>query len=163
LVWLLWFLSPSLRCASSPSVLITFPSFPPDSIGRFYLIGGCDGASGERSYFTELAREIKKTPDGVILTLGCGKFRVMDEDLGDIKGVPRVLDIGQCNDSYGAVKIASALADAFKTDVNGLPLSFMVSWFEQKAISVLLTLLHLKIKGRCWRDGVLCAFVLVGI
>lgn len=116
-------------------------------IGHFYLIGGCDGAHGERSYFTDLAREIAKRDDGVVLSLGCGKFRVMDELPGDIKGVPKYLDVGQCNDSYGAVKIASALAEAFKTDVNGLPLSFMVSWFEQKAVAVLLTLLHLNVKG----------------
>ncbi|MCK5728042.1 MAG: hydroxylamine reductase, partial [Methylococcales bacterium] len=83
----------------------------------------------------------------VILTLGCGKYRFHEQDFGDIGGIPRLLDVGQCNDTYSAIKIASALAEAFETDVNNLPLSFMVSWFEQKAVAILLTLLSLGIRG----------------
>jgi hydroxylamine reductase len=114
-------------------------------ISHFFLIGGCDGSEGERSYFTDLA---KASPDdSILLTLGCGKFRLNNLDLGDIQGIPRVLDMGQCNDSYSAIQVALALADAFETDVNGLPLSFAVSWFEQKAVAVLLTLLHLNVKN----------------
>jgi hydroxylamine reductase len=116
-------------------------------IKHFFLIGGCDGSEGERNYYKELAQ---KTPeDTVILTLGCGKYRFNKLDLGVVPntGIPRVLDMGQCNDSYGAVVVASALADAFGTDVNGLPLSFAVSWFEQKAVAVLLTLLHLNVQN----------------
>jgi hydroxylamine reductase len=113
-------------------------------ISHFFLIGGCDGSEGERSYFRDVA---KLTPDNsVILTLACGKYRFNDLDFGDIGGIPRMLDMGQCNDSYGAIQVAVALANAFKTDVNQLPLSFVVSWFEQKAVAVLLTLLHLGIK-----------------
>ncbi|MCK5897607.1 MAG: hydroxylamine reductase [Methylococcales bacterium] len=115
------------------------------AISHFFLIGGCDGAAPGRNYYTELA---EKTPDdSVILTLGCGKYRFHEQDFGDIGGIPRVLDIGQCNDTYSAIKIASALAEAFETDVNSLPLSFMVSWFEQKAVAILLTLLSLGIRG----------------
>lgn len=116
-------------------------------IDHFYLIGGCDGNESERSYFRDLA--LASSPKSVILTLGCGKYRVNNLDLGLIPevGLPRVLDMGQCNDSYGAVVVASELAKAFGTDVNGLPLSFAVSWFEQKAVAVLLTLLHLGVKN----------------
>ena len=113
-------------------------------IRHFYLIGGCDGAKPGRNYYTEFAEEAPK--DTVILTLACGKYRFNKLDLGEIDGLPRVLDCGQCNDAYSAIRIASALADAFKTDVNGLPLSLIISWYEQKAVCVLLTLLHLGIK-----------------
>jgi hydroxylamine reductase len=115
------------------------------AIKHFFLIGGCDGAAPGRNYYTELA---EKTPDdSVILTLGCGKYRFHEQEFGDIGGIPRVLDLGQCNDTYSAIQIASALASAFETDINSLPLSFMVSWFEQKAVAILLTLLSLGIRG----------------
>lgn len=115
------------------------------AIEHFYLIGGCDGSEKERSYFTDVAN--LTTDKDIILTLGCGKYRFNKLNFGDIGGIPRVLDIGQCNDSYGAIQIAIALAGAFECDVNELPLSFYVSWLEQKAVAVLLTLLHLGIKG----------------
>jgi hydroxylamine reductase len=116
-------------------------------ISRFFFIGGCDGTEGERSYFTKLAKASPK--DSVILTAGCGKYRINHLKLGELgeTGLPRVLDMGQCNDSYGAVKVALALAQAFETDVNGLPLSLAVSWFEQKAVAVLLTLLHFNVRN----------------
>jgi len=114
-------------------------------IKRFMLIGGCDGAIGGRNYFTEMAA--KAPQDWMILTLGCGKFRLTDLDLGEVAGLPRLLDMGQCNDSYSAVRVAMALADAFGTDVNGLPLSLVISWYEQKAVCVLLALLFLGVKG----------------
>jgi hydroxylamine reductase len=114
------------------------------TIKHFFLIGGCDGARPGRNYFSEIAQ---KTPnDTIILTLACGKYRFNKLDLGKIGDLPRVLDIGQCNDTYGAVKIALALADAFNCGVNDLPLSIILSWYEQKAVSVLLTLLSLGIK-----------------
>ncbi|MFP3903778.1 MAG: hydroxylamine reductase [Armatimonadota bacterium] len=113
-------------------------------IRHFFLIGGCDGAKPGRSYYTDFA---KATPDDtVILTLACGKYRFNKLDFGDIGGIPRLLDIGQCNDAYSAVVIAQALAEAFDTDVNGLPLSFILSWFEQKAVAILLTLFYLGIE-----------------
>jgi hydroxylamine reductase len=115
------------------------------AIRRFLLVGGCDGARPGRSYYTELARLAPQ--DTLILTLGCGKFRFHDLDLGEIGGFPRVLDMGQCNDAYSAIKVALALADAFGCGVNDLPLSIALSWFEQKAVGVLLALLHLGIKG----------------
>jgi hydroxylamine reductase len=115
------------------------------AIKHFFLIGGCDGAEGERNYFKDMALNAPK--DTVILTLACGKYRFNKYDFGDIGGIPRLLDVGQCNDAYSAIQIASGLAKAFNTDVNGLPLSFIVSWFEQKAVAVLLTLLHLGIKN----------------
>jgi len=114
-------------------------------IRHFFLIGGCDGAKPGRNYYTELAKQVPQ--DCVILTLACGKFRFNKLDFGDIGGIPRLLDIGQCNDSYSAIKIALALADAFGTDVNGLPLSMILSWYEQKAVCILLTLLHLGVKN----------------
>ncbi len=115
------------------------------AISHFFLIGGCDGAAPGRNYYSDFA---EMTPDdSVILTLGCGKFRFYDQDFGNIGGIPRLLDIGQCNDAYSAIQIASALADAFDCDVNQLPLSLMISWFEQKAVAVLLSLLSLGIKG----------------
>jgi len=114
-------------------------------IKHLFLVGGCDGAKSGRNYYTELAENIPK--DCVILTLACGKYRFNKLDFGDIGGIPRLLDIGQCNDAYSAIKIALALADAFETDVNSLPLSMILSWFEQKAVAILLTLLHLGIKN----------------
>ena len=114
-------------------------------IRHFFLIGGCDGAKPGRNYYTELAEKVPN--DCVILTVACGKYRFNKLDFGDIGGIPRLLDVGQCNDAYSAVKIALALADAFKTDVNGLPLSLVLSWFEQKAVAILLSLLHLGIKN----------------
>ncbi len=114
-------------------------------IRHFFLVGGCDGAAPGRNYYTELAEQ---TPnDCVILTLGCGKYRFHEQDFGNIGGIPRLLDIGQCNDAYSAIQIASALANAFDCEVNELPLSMMISWFEQKAVAVLLALLSLRIKG----------------
>ena len=113
-------------------------------IRHFFLVGGCDGAKPGRSYYTEFAEKAPK--DTVILTLACGKFRFFDKDLGDIGGIPRLLDVGQCNDAYSAVKIATALADAFDCGVNDLPLSMILSWYEQKACAILLTLLYLGIQ-----------------
>lgn len=115
------------------------------AIRRFLLVGGCDGAKPGRNYYTELAEKAPK--DTVILTLACGKFRINHLDLGDIGGIPRLLDIGQCNDAYSAVTIAQALAQAFDCDVNDLPLSLVLSWYEQKAVAILLSLLSLDIKG----------------
>ncbi len=114
-------------------------------ISHFYLIGGCDGAKPGRNYYTELALSVPQ--DAVILTLACGKYRFNKLDFGDIGGIPRLLDVGQCNDSYSAIQIALALADAFECDVNSLPLSIILSWYEQKAVAVLLTLLYLGIKN----------------
>ena len=115
------------------------------AIRHFFLVGGCDGARPGRNYYTEF---VKQTPaDTVVLTLACGKFRFNDLDLGTIGGLPRLMDVGQCNDAYGAVKIALALADAFGCGVNDLPLSLVLSWYEQKAVCILLTLLHLGIKN----------------
>ncbi len=114
-------------------------------IKHFYLVGGCDGAESGRNYFTQLAQQAPQ--ESVILTLGCGKFRIRDYDYGTVAGLPRLLDMGQCNDAYGAIKVASALADAFECGVNDLPLTLAISWFEQKAVAVLLTLLHLGVKG----------------
>jgi hydroxylamine reductase len=115
------------------------------AIRHFFLVGGCDGAKPGRNYYTEFAEQVPQ--DCMILTLACGKYRFNKLDFGDIGGIPRLLDIGQCNDAYSAIKIASALADAFECGVNDLPLSMMISWFEQKATAVLLTLLALGIKG----------------
>jgi hydroxylamine reductase len=115
------------------------------AIRHFFLIGGCDGAKPGRNYYTEFAQAVPK--DCVILTLACGKYRFNKLDFGDIGGIPRLLDVGQCNDAYSAIQIASALAGVFKTDVNGLPLSFILSWYEQKACCILLTLLHLGVKN----------------
>jgi hydroxylamine reductase len=114
-------------------------------IKHFFLIGGCDGGKSGRNYYTDLALSTPK--DTVILTLACGKYRFNKHEFGDINGIPRLLDIGQCNDAYSAIQIAAALANAFETDVNGLPLSFVISWYEQKAVAILLTLLHLGIKN----------------
>ncbi|WP_449240913.1 hydroxylamine reductase [Desulfoscipio gibsoniae] len=115
------------------------------AIKHFFLVGGCDGARPSRSYYAEF---VEKTPqDSIVLTLACGKFKFFDKKLGDIGGIPRLLDIGQCNDAYSAIQIAVALANAFKCGVNDLPLSMIISWYEQKAVAILLTLLHLGIKG----------------
>ena len=112
---------------------------------HFFLVGGCDGAKPGRNYYTEF---VEKAPaDCVVLTLACGKFRFFDKNLGDIGGIPRLLDVGQCNDAYSAFQIAVALAGAFEYDVNDLPLSFILSWYEQKAVVILLTLFHLGIKN----------------
>jgi hydroxylamine reductase len=113
-------------------------------IRHFFLIGGCDGARSGRNYYTDLARMVPD--DCVILTLACGKYRFNKLDFGQVAGIPRLLDVGQCNDAYSAVLIAQALADAFETDVNGLPLSLVLSWYEQKAVAILLTLLHLGVR-----------------
>ncbi|RUM42396.1 MAG: hydroxylamine reductase [Desulfocapsa sp.] len=114
------------------------------AIRHFFLLGGCDGAKPGRNYFTEMAEEIPS--DCLILTLACGKFRFFDKDLGDIGGIPRLLDVGQCNDAYSAIQIAVALAGAFECGVNDLPLSFVLSWYEQKAVVILLSLFSLGIK-----------------
>jgi hydroxylamine reductase len=115
------------------------------AVSRFYVIGGCDGAEPGRNYFKEYAEATP--PDSFILTLGCGKYRINDHDYGRLLGFPRLLDMGQCNDAYGAIQVALALAKAFGCGVNELPLSLAISWFEQKAVAVLLTLLSLNVKG----------------
>ena len=115
------------------------------AIKHFFLVGGCDGAKPGRNYYTDFVAGTP--PDTVVLTLACGKYRFNKMELGDIGGIPRLLDVGQCNDAYSAIRIAAALADAFGTDVNGLPLSMVLSWYEQKAVCILLTLLHLGIKN----------------
>lgn len=115
------------------------------AIRHFFLVGGCDGAKAGRNYYTEF---VKQTPkDTVVLTLACGKYRFNDLDLGEIGGLPRLMDMGQCNDAYGAIKVATSLAEAFSCGVNELPLSYVLSWYEQKAVCILLTLLHLGIKN----------------
>ena len=114
------------------------------NIRHFFLIGGCDGAKPGRNYFTQLAEQVPD--DCVVLTLACGKYRFNKLEFGDIGGIPRLLDVGQCNDAYSAVKIAQALAGAFETDVNSLPLSIVLSWYEQKAVAILLSLLYLGIR-----------------
>jgi hydroxylamine reductase len=114
-------------------------------IRHFFLVGGCDGHEAARNYYTELAESIPQ--DCVILTLGCGKYRFNMEDFGTIDGIPRLLDMGQCNDAFSAIKVAVALADAFECGVNDLPLSIVLSWFEQKAVAVLLTLFHLGVRN----------------
>ena len=114
------------------------------NIRHFFLVGGCDGAKTGRNYYTEFVEKAPK--DTVILTLACGKFRFFDKQLGDIGGIPRLLDIGQCNDAYSAIQIAVALAKAFDVGVNELPLSMILSWYEQKAVAILLSLLYLGIK-----------------
>lgn len=115
------------------------------AIRHFFLVAGCDGAKPGRNYYTEFVEKVPQ--DCIVLTLACGKFRFYDKNLGDIGGIPRLLDAGQCNDAYSAIQIATALADAFEVGVNDLPLSLIISWYEQKAVCVLLALLHLGIKG----------------
>ena len=115
------------------------------AIRHFFLVAGCDGAKPGRNYYTDF---VKQTPaDSLVLTLACGKFRFNDLDLGNIGGLPRIMDMGQCNDAYGAIKVAMVLAEAFGCGVNELPLSFVLSWYEQKAVCILLTLLHLGIRN----------------
>lgn len=114
------------------------------AIRHFFLVAGCDGAKPGRNYYTEFVEKVPE--DCVVLTLACGKFRFFDKDLGDIGGIPRLLDMGQCNDAYSAIQVALALSRAFNVDVNDLPLSIICSWYEQKAVAILLTLLHLGIK-----------------
>ena len=114
-------------------------------ISHFFLVGGCDGAKVGRNYYTEF---VKQTPDDtVVLTLACGKFRFNDMNIGEIGGIPRILDMGQCNDAYSAIQVAVALAGAFECDVNDLPLTLVLSWYEQKAVCILLTLLALGIRN----------------
>ena len=114
-------------------------------IRHFFLVAGCDGARPGRNYYTEL---VKQTPDDtVVLTLACGKYRFNDLNLGTIGGLPRMMDMGQCNDAYSAIKVAVALAEAFGCEVNELPLSMILSWYEQKAVCILLTLLYLGIRN----------------
>jgi hydroxylamine reductase len=115
------------------------------AIRHFFLVAGCDGAKPGRNYYTQFVEQVPR--DCIVLTLACGKYRFFDQDLGTIGGIPRLLDIGQCNDAYSAVQIAGALAKAFGVGVNELPLSLIISWYEQKAVCVLLALLHLGIKG----------------
>lgn len=115
------------------------------AIRHFFLVGGCDGARPGRNYYTEF---VKQTPDdSIVLTLACGKYRFNDLDAGTIGGLPRIMDMGQCNDAYSAIQVAVALANAFGCGVNDLPLSMVLSWYEQKAVCILLTLLHLGIKN----------------
>lgn len=114
-------------------------------ISHFYLVGGCDGARNGRSFYTDFVKESPK--DSIILTLACGKYRFNDLDLGTINGLPRIMDMGQCNDSFSAIKVALALCEAFECDVNELPLSIILSWYEQKAVCILLTLIYLGIKN----------------
>lgn len=114
-------------------------------LNHFYLVGGCDGAKSGRNYYTEFAEKAPK--DSLILTLACGKFRFNKLEFGDIEGLPRMLDVGQCNDAYSAIVIAKALAEAFDTEINDLPLTMILSWYEQKAVAILLTLLYLGIKN----------------
>ena len=119
---------------SAPEVIDAIKS---GAVKHIFLVGGCDGAHPGRNYYTDF---VKSTPmDSLILTLACGKFRLNDLDLGDINGIPRILDAGQCNDAYSAVQIALALADAFGCGVNDLPLTLVLSWYEQKAVCILLT------------------------
>ena len=115
------------------------------NIKHFFVIGGCDGARPGRNYYTDFAKLVPK--DCIILTLACGKYRFNKLEFGEVAGLPRLLDIGQCNDLYSAVKIATSLADAFDTNVNSLPLSIILSWYEQKAVADLLALLALGIRG----------------
>ena len=129
-------------------------------ISRFFLVGGCDGAKPGRNYYTDF---VKQTPeDSVILTLACGKYRFNDLDLGTVAGLPRIMDMGQCNDAYSAIQVALALADAFDCGVNDLPLSMVLSWYEQKAVCILLTLLSLGIEN-IYLGPSLPAFVSPGV
>jgi hydroxylamine reductase len=114
-------------------------------IRHFFLVGGCDGAKPVRNYYTEFVENVPE--DCLVLTLACGKFRFFDKDLGTIEGIPRLIDIGQCNDAYSAIQVAVALSQAFGVSVNELPLSLILSWYEQKAVAILLTLLYLGLKN----------------
>lgn len=130
------------------------------NIRHFFLVGGCDGARPGRNYYTEFVRQAPK--DTIILTLACGKYRFNDMDLGTIDGLPRLMDMGQCNDAYSAIKVAVALAEAFECGVNELPLSMVLSWYEQKAVCILLSLLHLGIKN-IYLGPTLPAFISPGV
>ena len=142
---------------AAPAVLDAVKS---GAVRHIFLVGGCDGAKPGRNYYTEF---VEKAPqDTLILTLACGKFRFFDKELGKIGPFPRLMDVGQCNDAYSAVKVALALADALKCGVNDLPLSLVLSWYEQKAVSILLTLLHLGIRG-IYLGPTLPAFVSPGV
>ena len=115
------------------------------TIKHIFLVGGCDGAKPGRNYYTDF---VKATPkDSLILTLACGKFRFNDLELGTVEGLPRLMDMGQCNDAYSAIKVARVLADHYNCSINELPISFVLSWYEQKAVAILLTLLFLGVKG----------------
>ena len=115
------------------------------ALKHIFLVGGCDGAKTGRNYYTEF---VKQTPDNtIVLTLACGKYRFNDLNLGEINGIPRLLDMGQCNDAYSAIKVATTLAEVFKCTVNDLPLSMILSWYEQKAVCILLTLLYLGVEN----------------
>ena len=130
------------------------------ALKHIFLVGGCDGARRGRSYYTEF---VKQTPaDTAVLTLACGKYRFNDLDLGTVGGLPRIMDMGQCNDAYSAIKVAAALADAFDCSVNNLPLTLVLSWYEQKAVCILLTLLHLGIRN-IYLGPTLPAFVSPGV
>ena len=130
------------------------------ALKHIFLVGGCDGARRGRSYYTEF---VKQTPaDTAVLTLACGKYRFNDLDLGTVGGLPRIMDMGQCNDSYSAIKVAAALAEAFDCSVNDLPLTLVLSWYEQKAVCILLTLLHLGIRN-IYLGPTLPAFVSPGV
>ncbi|MBC6004091.1 MAG: hydroxylamine reductase [Paeniclostridium sordellii] len=128
--------------SNAPAIIDAIKS---GKLRHFFLIGGCDGARPGRNYYTEFAKKVPE--DCIILTLACGKYRFNKLEFGEVAGLPRLLDVGQCNDAYSAVRIALALADAFDTDVNSLPLSIILSWYEQKAVADLLALLSLDIKG----------------
>ena len=130
------------------------------AVKHIFLVGGCDGAHPGRNYYTEF---VKQTPmDSLVLTLACGKYRFNDIDLGEIDGLPRILDMGQCNDAYSAIKVAAALADVFECDINDLPLTLVLSWYEQKAVCILLTLLSLGIK-KMYLGPTLPAFLSEGV
>jgi hydroxylamine reductase len=114
-------------------------------VNSFFLVAGCDGAKPGRNYYTEF---VEKTPsDSLVLTLACGKYRFFDKDLGNIEGVPRLLDIGQCNDAYSAIKVAEAFQEIFQSAISDLPLFFILSWYEQKAVAILLSLFFLGVKN----------------
>ena len=114
-------------------------------VNSFFLVAGCDGAKPGRNYYTEF---VEKTPsDSLVLTLACGKFRFFDKDLGQVDGIPRLLDVGQCNDAYSAIKVAEAFEEIFESGISELPLFFILSWYEQKAVAILLSLFHLGVKN----------------
>ena len=134
------------RSSSSDVAPTVIEAVKNKAIRHFFLVGGCDGAKPGRDYYTELVEKVPE--DCVVLTLACGKFRFFDKDLGDIGGIPRLLDAGQCNDSYSLAVVALKLKEVFELeDINDLPISFDIGWYEQKAVAVLLALLHLGVKG----------------
>lgn len=133
------------RNTATSAALAVVNAVKEGKIRHFFLIGGCDGAKSGRNYYTEFAQKVPK--DCIIATLACGKYRFNKLDFGDIGGIPRLWDVGQCNDAYSAIKIVTTLAQAFETDINSLPLSMILSWYEQKAVAILLTLLYLGVKN----------------